>query len=334
MNIKEIYDLAISKGIAADPRGKTFVLRQLKKKQSEFEKLSKEKKKFFDKEELTNPYSDSRIHYVANENLPIKKVLAGIDCDEAEILLADRLGDIDLVLGHHPVGKALADLHSVMDLQVEMLERAGVPIHIAESITQKRMAEVGRSVHAVNDHQPVDIARTLNISYMNIHTITDNLVTNFMEKYINKNKKKIDTVGDIMNLLMEIPEYEQASLLKSPPKVFIGSEKRRPGKIVVTEMTGGTNNAKEMFEQLSRAGVGTILSMHMSEGHKKEAEKHHINVIVAGHMASDSLGMNLFLDELAIKGIEIVPVSGLIRVERFKKTTKKKTTKRKTKKRK
>jgi putative NIF3 family GTP cyclohydrolase 1 type 2 len=59
--------------------------------------------------------------------------------------------------------------------------------------------------------------------------------------------------------------------------------------------------------------------MHMSEPHRLEAEKHHINVIVAGHMASDSLGVNLFLDELEKKGIKVVPMSGLIRVKRGKK---------------
>ena len=31
-------------------------------------------------------------------------MFAGIDADEAELLLADRLGGIDLVMGHHPKG--------------------------------------------------------------------------------------------------------------------------------------------------------------------------------------------------------------------------------------
>jgi hypothetical protein len=56
----------------------------------------------------------------------------------------------------------------------------------------------------------------------------------------------------------------------------------------------------------------------MSEEHKKEAEKYHLNVVIAGHMASDSLGMNLLLDEIEKKGVEVVAVSGLIRVKRFK----------------
>jgi len=57
--------------------------------------------------------------------------------------------------------------------------------------------------------------------------------------------------------------------------------------------------------------------MHMKEEAKKEAESSNINVVIAGHMSSDSLGMNLFLDELEERKIEIVPCSGLIRVSRL-----------------
>ena len=52
------------------------------------------------------------------------------------------------------------------------------------------------------------------------------------------------------------------------------------------------------------------------EEHFKEAKKHHLNVIIAGHIASDSLGANLFLDELEKRGVEIVTFSGLIRAKR------------------
>jgi polysaccharide deacetylase 2 family uncharacterized protein YibQ len=44
-----------------------------------------------------------------------------------------------------------------------------------------------------------------------------------------------------------------------------------------------------------------------------------MNIVIAGHMSSDSLGMNLWLDELEKRGIEIVPCGGLIRVSRVKK---------------
>ena len=73
---------------------------------------------------------------------------------------------------------------------------------------------------------------------------------------------------------------------------------------------------------MAAAGIGTIISMHQSEEHRKEAEKYHINVVIAGHISSDSIGMNLFLDELGKKGIKILPTSGLIRYSRNKKRKK------------
>jgi hypothetical protein len=63
--------------------------------------------------------------------------------------------------------------------------------------------------------------------------------------------------------------------------------------------------------------------MHIAEDHRKEAEKYNINVVIAGHIASDSLGMNLFLDELEQRKVAIQPCSGLIRVSRLTRTRKK-----------
>ena len=82
-------------------------------------------------------------------------------------------------------------------------------------------------------------------------------------------------------------------------------------------MTGGTGGSEDAFAKLAIAGVGTIVGMHIGEKHRKEAEKNHINVIIAGHMASDSLGLNLLLDQLGKDdNLEVIPCSGLIRVER------------------
>jgi len=56
----------------------------------------------------------------------------------------------------------------------------------------------------------------------------------------------------------------------------------------------------------------------MKDENREEAIKHHLNVVIAGHISSDSLGMNLFLDELEKKKINIIPLGGLIRVKRSK----------------
>ena len=123
------------------------------------------------------------------------------------------------------------------------------------------------------------------------------------------------TVGEVVDLLKDIPEYQSAMAIGAGPVIVSGEEKRRCGKILV-EMTGGTSGPETLYEKLAQAGIGTIICMHISENHRKEAEKHHLNVIIAGHIASDSLGMNLLLDTLKKDGIKTIPFSGLYRIER------------------
>jgi putative NIF3 family GTP cyclohydrolase 1 type 2 len=315
MTTKQIYALAVKMGINADLRGPAKVKAYLERKKVEFDRLPAEEKDEFDNEKLTNPYSDTRL-LVDNGRQLIKKILAGIDNEGPELLLADKLG-ADLVITHHPEGKALADLHSVMDLQAQILADCGVPINIAEAVLKPRISEVSRGISPVNHSRWVDMARLLKLDYICTHTIADNLGAGYIIKCM-KNRK-LETVGDVLKMLKEIPEFKTAVKLKAGPALFVGNPENSCGKVVVTEFTGGTSGAKEIYEKMSQAGIGTIIGMHMGEEHRREAEKYHMNVVIAGHMAADSLGMNLFLDELAKTGIEIIPTSGLIRIERFRK---------------
>ncbi len=315
MTTKEIYDLVVKLGIKSDLRGEAYVKKTLARAKKKYEKIKKEERDFFDKDKLFNPYSDTRI-LVDNKRKKIKKILVGIDMETPELLLANSLGDIDLVIAHHPEGKSLADLSDVMHLQADILANYGVPINIAESLMKRRVAEVSRGISPINHNRAVDSAKLLKIDYMCTHTVADNLGANYIEKLLAK--KKPEYVEDILEILNEIPEYKEARKHYAGPRLFTGTPENKCGKIVVTEFTGGTSGSKEMYEKMSQAGIGTIISMHMGEEYRKEAEKHHINVVIAGHMASDSLGMNLFLDELEKKGIQLVPTSGLIRVKRVK----------------
>lgn len=315
MNIQEIYKLAINMGIESDFRSKQQIVKQLKRQKEKYEKLPKDQKEIFDIEKLSNPYSDSRIHF-DNGKKNIKKVMAGIDIDTAEIMLAEEL-DIENVIAHHPIGLALAGFDDVMHLQADVLAQYGVPINIAESLMKVRIGEVSRGINPINHYQTVDATKLLNINLLNIHTPADNLVAKFVDSKIKKDKPEY--VGDIIKSLLEIPEYKEAAKKGFGPMIFSGSEDNRAGKIALTEITGGTEGSVKLYEKLSQAGVGTVIGMHLSEEGRKEAEKAHINVVIAGHISSDSLGMNLFLDELEKKGIKIVPCSGLIRISRIKK---------------
>ncbi len=313
MKIKEIYNLAIKLGIKADFRGEEEITRLLERKKTSYEKLSEKEKKDFDLEALENPYLDSRIYNIA-DNKEVKKILVGIDIGPAEILMAKEIGNIDLIIAHHPIGRGLSHLADVMELQADVLNIYGVPINIAEGLMKPRIEEVARGINGLNHQRTTDAAKLLRVSLINSHTPCDNLAASFLKKLIDR--KKPERIEDLINLLREIPEYQEAIKIGAGPKIFVGSPENRCGKIALTEITGGTEGSPKLYEKMAQAGIGTIVGMHISEDHKKEAEVSNVNVVIAGHMSSDSLGVNLFLDELEKEGIEIIPCSGLIRVSR------------------
>ncbi|HEC21209.1 MAG TPA: NGG1p interacting factor NIF3 [Candidatus Peregrinibacteria bacterium] len=328
MTIGEVYRLAIEVAKKADPRPASEIRHVLKEAKEEYKKLSAKKKQFFDKERLINPYADTRILYGSLKN-KVKKVMVGVDIEDGELMLAQQLSQnrntkIDLVIGHHPEGIALRHLGKVMDIQEQVMYVAGVPINVTEKVLAPRIAEVDRSLHARNNERLVDFARLLNVPFGCFHTVADNMVHDFLQKFLDR--KKLRTVREVMDSLLEITEFQVAEKQGSGPAVFTGSEKSKAGKVLVSGMTGGTEGSEKIYERLAHAGVGTLIDMHISEKNRKEAEKHHLNVIVAGHIASDSIGLNLLLDEIINacrqdkkKEIEIVPCSGFIRVDRCKK---------------
>jgi len=228
--------------------------------------------------------------------------------------MAKEIGDIDLIIGHHPIGKGLAHLADVMDLQSDVLNFYGVPINIAEGLMKERIDEVARGVNSKNHQRTVDTAKLLKMNLINSHTPCDNLAAKFLKDLIEQ--RKPERIGELIDLLKEIPEYKEAMKIGAGPKIFVGAPENRCGKIALTEITGGAEGSPKLYEKMANVGIGTVVGMHISEEHKKQAEEANLNVVIAGHMSSDSLGVNLFLDELEKQGIEIIPCSGLIRVSR------------------
>src|SRR3989338_818539 len=313
MKIQDIQNLFITMGMESDFRGKDGVQKILDYKKLKFQRLSLKEQEEFDKESLENPYLDSGVYNIF-DNKEIKKVLVGIDIGPEEILLARELGNIDLVIGHHPVGKGLAQLADVMELQCDVYNFYGVPINVAEGLMRERISEVARGVNSSNHQRTVDTARILGVNLMNSHTSSDNMAATFLRNFIEN--KKFERVGDIVNALKEIPEYKEAMKIGVGPKIFVGSPDHRCGKIALSEITGGTEGSPKLYEKIAQEGIGTVIGMHVSEEHKKEAMAAHINIVIAGHMSSDSLGMNLLMDEVQKQGIEIVPCSGFTRFSR------------------
>ncbi|MBU1042963.1 MAG: NGG1p interacting factor NIF3 [Candidatus Omnitrophica bacterium] len=317
MKLKKLYEFVIEKGIQEDPRGSILVNKELKELKANYATLSEKQKQGFDLERLKNPFSDTRIlHGSGDEN--IKSILMGIDIDVGEVLLCERLIEkgkkIDLIVAHHPEGRALAALHQVMYMQTDIVHLHGVPITIAEDLINSRISEVERRLLPVNHTKTQDAARLLNLPLMCVHTPADNHVVTFLEKLFKKKDPK--TLGEIIDILQTIPEYLHALRNNSGPRIVNGSEVSRTGKIFV-DMTGGTEGSKDIYKNLAQAGVGTIVGMHLSEDHLKKAKQEHINVIIAGHISSDNLGLNLILDAIeTVQKLDVICCSGFVRVKR------------------
>ncbi len=249
----------------------------------------------------------------------IRKIMVGIDIETPELLLADHIrreAGLDLVIAHHPEGKAYAGLHEVMKLQVDLLRQAGVAHKTADRLLEARMLEVERRVLPQNHTRPVDAARLLNMPFMCMHTPADNHVYRFLDTLFKQKKPRF--VKDIIKILKTIPEYQIAGKFNTGPRVILGNPKRAVGKILL-EMTGGTEGSKDVFGKLYKAGVRTLVSMHLSEEHLKKVKDANLNVIIAGHISSDTLGLNLLLDNLektAKHPFQVVSCSGFTRIKR------------------
>ncbi len=290
MKLSYLYNRAIKFGIAHDPRKKTEI----------------------------KSFEDSAILY-GDPDTEVKKALVGIDIEVAELLLADRIRRteaLDLVISHHPEGHAYASLFKVMRLQVNILEKIGIPHKVAEELLEDRQREVERKILPSNHNRAVDAARLLGLPFICVHTPADNHVFAFIKTLMEKEQP--GTVQQAIDILMTIPEYKAAAADSAGPRVIMGSPKRKAGKILV-EMTGGTEGHRDVYNKLFKKGIRTLICMHLSEEHFKKVKDANLNVIIAGHISSDTLGLNLLLDNIereAKEKLTILNCSGFRRIRR------------------
>lgn len=241
----------------------------------------------------------------------IKKVLVGVDMSTAELLLARQLG-VDCVIGHHPVGDTTqTNFTEVMKNQINRMVEAGVPINKAQKALADRIEEIDIRQHPTNYDRSTSAARLLNMPYIGIHSpcdiIAENTVQEHMDKVYNNNPNA--TIGDLIDELMTIPEYINCL---AKPVVRVGGNNDFCGKPFVT-MAGGTSGGAKVYNAYFDAGIGTLVTMHIPQPEIKKVKEHGVgNVLVAGHMSSDSIGINGLMKELENKGIEVIRMSGVL----------------------
>jgi len=244
---------------------------------------------------------------VPGEN--IKKVLMGVDMDTAELMLAKDLG-YDCVVTHHPRNTNV-DMLKVLDGHIDKLEALGMPRNKSQKLLAERRDELSYGLHVSNSRRSESAAKLLNMPFMSIHTpadvISEAAVQNLLDsKFANKTDTKLQ---EIVDALEEIVEYKNSA---RKPVIRVGGKESYAGKIKVL-MSGLTGPGSDITKAYFEAGVGTLILMHIPEKDVKAVKEQKTgNVIVAGHMSSDSIGLNAIARKWAESGVEVTMMSGIV----------------------
>ena len=262
-------------------------------------------------------YSDCTI-INGDPGLEIKKVYMAVDVEVSELLVVRELNDngagIEGIISHHPMGSGAYKLTDVVNIQKYNWERYGVNKKITEGIIERMIEEENIDLRSRNFLAVESASRLLEMPVMCIHTAIDNAVQDFFEIIFKKNS--FSTLGDAFRKIESIPECINASASGDGPFIVKNTNiNSSPGKIMV-DMTGGMDPDSGIFKSLKKAGIDTLIAMHYGLENIKAIKKNKINTIICGHMACDSIGLNIYSDILEKYGIQIIAGSGFYRHRR------------------
>jgi hypothetical protein len=112
-------------------------------------------------------------------------------------------------------------------------------------------------------------------------------------------------VKDVVSALNELPEFKNAT---TKIKIRLGKPENPAGKVVVSH-GAGTNGGYEIAKTYFKHGVGTLIYIHVGLGDLERLKADAAgNLIVTGHIVSDSVGINPFIKELRKNGIDVTTI--------------------------
>ena len=245
----------------------------------------------------------------------VKRVLFGIDADVGDLLLAKQLG-YDLLINHHPTGgSSQVDFPKVLRRHGVLLEFAGVPRAAAEGAVEALLDEHEPAAHARNYDKLPSEARLLGMPLMAIHNPCDEIGRRVMDEALQAGLPKEPRVRDAIRVLNELPEFRKA-LTKIV--VRMGSEQNPLGKWVVIH-GAGTNGGYPVAKAAFDHRIDTVFYIHIDAGHLRRLREEYgregpKNLVVTGHIASDSLGINRLVRELRKRGVAVDCFNGVLDV--------------------
>jgi hypothetical protein len=126
-----------------------------------------------------------------------------------------------------------------------------------------------------------------------------------MAEQIKSRIRKYSTVQDVVSALRELPEFKNAA---TEIKIRLGKAENPAGKVVVSH-GAGTNGGYEVAKTYFKYGIGTVIYIHISFNDLEKLKTDNVgNLIVTGHIASDSVGINPLINELEKRNISVTKI--------------------------
>ena len=248
--------------------------------------------------------ADSEIHVKGRR---LRKVLVAIDVGIGELLLAKNL-DCDGVIAHHPAGgTARLKGYEVFMRHIDQMKAAGVPADVAREAVKVKYRALDISRHPENYDQTTSAAKKLGLSLLSIHSPCDEMGRRMIVQAIKGLDEKA-TVGELVSRIGRFPEFKNA---ETKIEIRLGSARSKMGRVAISHACY-TNGGYEIAKAYYQNGIGTLSYIHISETDLTKLEAENLgNMIVLGHIASDWLGINYLLKELAKDDIEAVCTTDL-----------------------
>lgn len=150
---------------------------------------------------------------------------------------------------------------------------------------------------------------------MAIHNPCDEIGRRAMDEALRMDLQKGATVRDAITVLNRLPEFARA-LTKIV--VRMGAESNPVGTWVVVH-GAGTNGGYPVANAAFENGIDTVFYIHVDVGqlrrlwdeYGREGGK---NLVVTGHIASDSIGINVLVRELRKRGLRVDCYGGVLDV--------------------
>ncbi|XVH31002.1 hypothetical protein ACNS7O_11485 [Haloferacaceae archaeon DSL9] len=250
--------------------------------------------------------ADSTV-YVPGED--IETALVGIDLESPEVRLAHEHG-YDLALAHHPVGDAARlEFPAVLDAQIDFMTAHGVPEPVAEDAVADLRARVEHGAHSSNYRHDPSVAELLGQPYMNVHLATDEIGRRAFVDAI-ESLPADATVADLETAFLE--EFAAFRDAATDIETRLGRDDNPLGAVAVHH-AAGTNGGADVARAYFDHGVDTVLYIHIGHGDTETLREEFgddKNLVVTGHIASDAVGLNVFIDALEDAGVDCTCISG------------------------